>query len=117
MLELAPAIHIQVRVGDILWDLALSHPFPSSPPFQVEHLMSCPPLLRARGVCFAPYSGDTRFGQCSNFRPALWAGGRTEMALKALVALVPALLLFSGSAVLLSRTRTVAVLLQLFGAA
>ena len=39
------------------------------------------------------------------------------MALKTLVALVPALLLLSGSIVLLSRTRTIAALLQLLGAA
>jgi hypothetical protein len=39
------------------------------------------------------------------------------MALKALVALVPTLVLLSGSAVLLSRTRTIAALLQLLGAA
>jgi hypothetical protein len=39
------------------------------------------------------------------------------MALKALVALVPALVLLAGSAVLLSRTRTMAALLQLLGAA
>ena len=37
--------------------------------------------------------------------------------MKALVALVPTLVLFSGSAVLLSRTRTMAALLQLLGAA
>jgi hypothetical protein len=38
------------------------------------------------------------------------------MALRALVTLVPALLLLAGSAVLLSRTRTVAAVLQLLGA-
>jgi hypothetical protein len=37
--------------------------------------------------------------------------------MKALVALVPTLVLFSGSAVLLSRKRTMAALLQLLGAA
>jgi hypothetical protein len=44
--------------------------------------------------------------------PSSWDGTMT-----ALVALVPTLVLFSGSAVLLSRTRTMAALLQLLGAA
>ena len=44
--------------------------------------------------------------------PSSWDG-----TMKVLVALVPTLVLFSGSAVLLSRTRTMAALLQLLGAA
>jgi hypothetical protein len=39
------------------------------------------------------------------------------MALKALVALVPALVLLAGSALLLSKVRSMAALLQLLGAA